>query len=190
MPPPPTSFCVTGRVLYATDCQLIRSRNGQRNDECNCIDGRTGSHPHRPSAAIAILPMIDRLIHSATCLSRPPHFIESSGAAPVRLDGWTDGRTDGRCEQQQQYSSSSIIHREIAPAPAQRHLAENGKCEMRQEMAMCLWAATTHFSCAADAAAARKNSMGDMEGGQGGKEGGGAVLLCLEAKRRRRRTRR
>ena len=94
MPPPPTSFCVTGRVLYATDCQLIRSRNGQRNDECNCIDGRTGSHPHRPSAATAILPMIDRLIHSATCLSRPPslHRIIRRRAGQAR---WMDGRTDG-----------------------------------------------------------------------------------------------
>ena len=111
------------------------------------------------------MPMIDRLIHSATCLSRPP----SLHRIIRRRSGSMDGRMDGVSSNNNTAPHPLFTERSPPrPRPAQRHLAENGKCEMRQEMAMCLWAATTHFSCAADAAAARKNSMGDMEGGREG----------------------
>ena len=134
MPPPPTSFCVTGRVLYATDCQLIRSRNGQWNDECNCIDGRTGSHPHRPSAAIAILPMIDRLIHSATCLSRPPSLHRIVRRRSGSMDGRTDGRTDGVSSNNNTVPHPLFTERS-PPRPRPRNATwprtENAKCGKR-----------------------------------------------------------
>ena len=52
-------------------------------------------------------------------------------------------------------------------------LGHDYKCKIRQKMAMCFRAATTHFSSAA------RTLWGNTEGG-------GAVLFCLEAKRRRR----
>ena len=152
---------------------------------------------------------IDGLIHSTTCLPRPPNFIESSGVGQETVTdgvvrrrvgriplGWTDGRVDGwmsvssgnnKCSHPLFTERSRPLH--IRRISRSRRTITHGQDRKMQNTPkdghVFVGRHDTFLICRCRCSS--QNSMGE-HGWR--REGGGAVLFCLEAKRRRRRRRR